>query len=117
MLEVYRTAIREIGGISDIYGVKETAVQSFKELWCGDHLGRQVQVIPGSSKPGWVNVKAWKGSSDFDSLQMTVFINGLIQEAEGLGIGTVSDKEVERMLNGWQKASFKKKENATSAEV
>lgn len=117
VLEVYRNAIREIGGISDIYGVKETAVEAFKELWCGDHLGRQVQVIPGSSKPGWVNVKAWKGSSDFDSLQMTVFINGLIQEAEGLGIGTVSDKEVERMLNGWQKASFKKKENATSAEV
>lgn len=114
--EVYRNAIREIGGISDIYGVKEVALESFKELWIGDHLGRQVEVIPGSSKQGWLNVRAYKGSSDFDSLQMNVFISNLIQEAESEGISTVSDKEVERMLTGWQKASCKKTGNATSAE-
>ena len=68
-------------------------------------------------KPGWLNVKAWKGSSDFDSVQMSMLINSLIQDAENNGIPTVSDKEVERMLNGWQKASFKKKESATSAEL
>lgn len=115
--EVYRNAIREIGGISDIYGVKEAAVEAFTDLWIGDHLGRQVQVIPGSSKPGWVNVKAWKGSSDFDVQQMNVFINNLIQEAENQGVPTISDKEVERMLNGWQKALYKKKENASSVEA
>lgn len=114
--EVYRNAITEIGGISDIYGVKEVALESFKELFIGNHLGRQVEVIPGSSKPGWVNVRAWKGSSDFDVQQMNVFINNLIQEAENQGVPTVSDKEVERMINGWQKASSKKTVNASSAE-
>ena len=114
--EVYRNAIREIGGISDIYGVKETALEAFKELWIGDHLGRQVEVIPDSGKQGWLNVRAYKGSSDFDSLQMNVFISNLIQEAESQGVPTVSDKEVERMLTGWQKASCKKTGNATSVE-
>ena len=99
--EVYRNAIREIGGISEIYGVKETALDSFRELWIGDHLGRQVQVIPGSAKPGWVNVRAWKGSSDFDGLQMSVLINGLIQDAEALGIHTYPEKDINKMLNGW----------------
>lgn len=114
--EVYQNAIREIGGISEIYGVRENAVSTFNELWCGDHLGRQTVVIPGSSKPGWVNIRAWKGSSDFDSAQMARFIDSLIQDAEALGIPTVPDKDVERMLTGWQKASYKSKENASSAE-
>ena len=114
--EVYRNSIREIGGISEVYGVKEAALEAFKELWVGDHLGRQVEVIPGSSKPGWVNVRAYKGTSDFDCQQMNVFINNLVQDAESLGIGTVSDQEVERMINGWQKASSKKTVNASSAE-
>ena len=99
--EVYRNAIREIGGVWEIYGVREDAVESFTELWCKDHLGRQVQVIPGSSKPGWSNVRAWKGSSDFDSAQMSRFIDSLIQDAEAIGIPTVTPKEYEEMLGRW----------------
>ena len=96
--EVYRNAIREIGGIAELYGVKETAYETFCQIWTQDHLGRQVEIIPGSAKPGWLNVKAWKGSSDFDSAQMARFIDSLIQDAESLGIPTVPDKEVERMV-------------------
>lgn len=101
--EVYRNAIREIGGVSDFYGMKEAAYESFCEIWTKDHLGRQVEIIPGSAKPGWINVRAWKGSSDFDSAQMARLIDSLIQEAEQQGIPTVPDKEVERMVSRWGK--------------
>jgi hypothetical protein len=101
--EVYRNAIREIGGIADYYGMKETAYETFCEIWTHGHLGRQVEIIPGSPKPGWINVKAWKGSSDFDSAQMARFIDSLIQDAESLGIPTVPDEEVERMVSRWGK--------------
>ena len=101
--EVYREAIREIGGVSDFYGMKEAAYESFCEIWTKDHLGRQVEIIPGSAKPGWINVRAWKGSSDFDSAQMARLIDSLIQEAEQQGIPTVPDKEVERMVGRWGK--------------
>jgi hypothetical protein len=74
-----------------------------------------VEIIPGSSKPGWINVKAWKGSSDFDSVQMARLIDSLIQEAEQQGIPTVSDKEAERMLSQWGKASCSKTSPAISA--
>ena len=101
--EVYRNAIREIGGVSDYYGMRETAYESFCEIWTKGHLGRQVEIIPGSAKPGWINVRAWKGSSDFDSSQMARLIDSLIQDAESLGIATVPDKEVERMVSQWGK--------------
>ena len=107
--EVYQNAIREIGGISDYYGVREEALDAFTELWNGDHLGRQVIVIPGSTKPGWVNVRAFKGSSDFDTAQMSRFLDSLIQDAENLGIPTITDKEFERMVGQWGKnPSFRK---------
>ena len=113
--QVYRTAIKEIGGVSDYYGMKEEAYEAFCEIWTAGHLGRQVEIIPGSSKPGWINVRAWKGSSDFDSAQMARLIDSLIQEAESQGIPTVPDQEVERMLGQWQKASSRKEKSATSA--
>lgn len=99
--KVYRHAIKEIGGISDLYGVKEEAFESFKELWCKGHLGRQVEIVPGSQKPGWINVRAWKGSSDFDTQQMSRLIDSLIQDAESLGIPTITEKEYQRMLGKW----------------
>jgi len=101
--EVYQNAIREIGGVSEYYGMKEVAYESFCEIWTKDHLGRQVEIIPGSAKPGWINVRAWKGSSDFDSAQMARLIDSLIQDAEAQGIPTVPDEEVERMVSRWGK--------------
>ena len=101
--EVYQNAIREIGGVSEYYGMREAAFESFCEIWTKDHLGRQVEIIPGSTKPGWINVRAWKGSSDFDSSQMARLIDSLIQDAEAQGIPTVPDEEVERMVSRWGK--------------
>ena len=119
--EVYRNAVREIGGISDYYGIRETAYDSFCEIWTAGHLGRQVEIIPGSAKPGWINVRAWKGSSDFDSAQMARLIDLLVQEAEQQGIPTVTDKEIERMVSRWgkpAKASFSQAiPDASSAAV
>ena len=116
--EVYKNAIREIGGIANYYGVKEEAFEDFCAIWKGDHLGRQVAIIPGSTKEGWLRVKAWKGSSDFDSAQMARFIDSLIQDAEALGIPTIPDKDVERMVAQWGKSQSSSKANpaASSAE-
>ena len=100
---VYRNAIREIGGISYFYGMKEEAFEAFCRIWMAGHEGRQVKIIPGSSRPGWVNVQAWMGSSDFDSAQMARFIDSLIQDAEALGIPTISDDDRERMVDQWGK--------------
>ena len=107
--DVYKHAIREIGGVSDYYGMKEEAYEAFCEIWTKSHLGRQVEIIPGSAKPGWINVRAWKGSSDFDSSQMARLIDSLIQEAESQGIPTVTENEVERMVSQWGKGPSSRK--------
>lgn len=101
--DVYRSAIREIGGVSTLLGMKDDAVPVFTENWQRGHLGRQVEIIPGSSKPGWSNVRVFYGSSEFDSVQMARLIDSLIQDAESLGIPTISDDEATKLIDKWKK--------------
>lgn len=115
--EVYREAIKDMGGVSDYYGMKEAAYEDFCEMWCRGHLGRQVEIIPGSTRPGWINVRAWKGSSDFDSKQMAALIDNLIMDAEDQGIPTITEQQVERMIFRWEKRASSSMINpAISAE-
>lgn len=95
--DIYRRAIREIGGVSTMVGMKDEAIPVFRAGWEKGHLGRQVEIIPGSTRPGWSNVKIFFGSSEFDSDQMSRLIDILIQDAEALGIPTITDKEAERL--------------------
>lgn len=102
--KVYLDAIRDVGGVYTIVGMKTEAVETFRQSWTAQHLGRMVEIIDGSTKEGWSNVRIYYGSSDYDTAQMSRLINILIQQAESLGIPTLTDKDVERMLGNYQKA-------------
>ena len=101
--EVYRNAIRDIGGVSAYVGVKNEALERFKRSWEANHLGRQVEVIPGSNKDGWQNVRVYFGSSEFDTAQMSRLIDSLIQDCNALGIPTMTQAEIDRSLAVWAK--------------
>ena len=45
--------------------------------------------------------KVYKGSSEFDTREMSIFIDGIVSEAEGLGIQTMTPNEVERLKSLW----------------
>jgi hypothetical protein len=45
----------------------------------------------------FTHYKIFKGSSEFNTLEMKIFIDGIIQEATQLEIPTLTDKEIESM--------------------
>ena len=45
--------------------------------------------------------KIYKGSSEYDTKEMSILLNGVVQEAKNLGIKTKDDIEVERLLEEW----------------
>lgn len=96
--KIYRDALKDVGGISTMVGMKDEAIPVFRDGWEKGHLGRQVEIIPGSTRPGWSNVKIFFGSSEFDTEQMSRLIDNLIQDAESLGIPTITEKERERLF-------------------
>ena len=99
--EVYRQAIREIGGVSEVVCVIDRAVDRLREGWERNGIGWQTETMP-SKIPGCTNVWLYYGSSVYDTAQMSRLIDSLVQDAEALGIPTITPKEAERLLNNWK---------------
>ena len=49
----------------------------------------------------FTHYKIFKGSSEYDTKEMSVLIDGVIQEAENLGIPTLTKEEIEKMRLIW----------------
>lgn len=94
---VYRQAIREIGGVSDIICVKNEAVASLRRGWEHNGLGWPTDVLPSKIK-GCTNVVLYYGSSTYDTKQMSDLIEHLVSEAKSLGIETLTPEELSRMI-------------------
>ena len=109
--DVYRHAIKEIGGVSDTICVKDKAVDRLREGWEKNGIGWQTDTMK-SKLEGCTNVILYYGSSVYDSKQMGQLIDSLIQEAEGLGIPTITDEQAQQMLGKWEK----KREQVDHAE-
>ena len=98
--EVYRQAIREIGGVSETVCVVEKAADRLCEGWQKNGIGWQAERMP-SKLPGCVNVVLYYGSSTYDTAQMSRLLDLLIQEAEQQGIPTLRD-ESDALLGKWK---------------
>lgn len=45
----------------------------------------------------FTHYKVYKGSSEFDTKEMTIFLDGVIQEAQALGIQTITPDELAKL--------------------
>ena len=98
---VYRQALKEVGGISDLICIKEEAYPRLKKGWESKGLGWQCIQSPSKFR-GCVNATLIYGSSVFDTAQMSRFIDSLVQDAQALGIDTLSDRERSLLLEAWE---------------
>lgn len=105
--EVYRNAIKEIGGVSDTICVMDKAVDRLREGWEKNGIGWQTDTMK-SKVEGCTNVVLYYGSSTYDSKQMAQLIDSLVQDAEALGIPTLPDFTVKKKLEHWNKAQTAK---------
>lgn len=47
--------------------------------------------------------RVWVGSSDYNTEEMSVFINGIVDEAQDLGIDTRTPNEIAEMMSLWER--------------
>ena len=100
-IEVYRQALQNIGGVSDLVCVSQNAFNRLKTGW--EHKGLGWQCIGEPSKlPGCINATLIYGSSVFDTAQMSRLIDSLVQDAEALGIETLTDRERSLLIEQWE---------------
>ena len=101
-INVYRKAISEVGQF-EILPLKNEAVQTFIDAWSKRGIGWLCQSIGESKFRGFTNVVAYYGSSIYDTKSMSKLINWLVEEARGLGIKTLEDIEIEKLIEEWDK--------------
>lgn len=99
--EVYRSAIKEIGGNCDTVCVQDKAVNSLREGWERNGIGWQTDKFP-SKIDGCTNVVLYYGSSTYDVAQMSRLINIILQECRQLCIETKSNEEIDSLLTSWR---------------
>ena len=99
--EVYRSAIKEIGGNYDVVCAQDKAVEALRESWQKNGIGWITDTMP-SKIEGCTNVVVYYGSSSYDTHQMSRLINILVQDCEQLGIEVKSQEELDSLLNSWK---------------
>ena len=61
---------------------------------CGTKLENGIEVV---------FYKVFRGSHTYDTKEMSILIDGTVQEAKDLGIETIPPAELERMVNKWRR--------------
>ena len=95
--DVYRAAIRDIGGVSNIVTMPSTAVEAFRLGWSTNGIGWQTEVV-GKDTDGCATVIIYYGSSTYNTQQMSQLIDILIEECKEQGIETMTPEELERLI-------------------
>lgn len=96
--EIYKDAISQIGTFEPMI-VEEKAFENFKRIWEKQGLGFLVQ--EATRKDKCVKVYCYYGSSTYDSKEMSLLIDLIVQEAKQLGLETKNRNEIDSLLKQW----------------
>jgi hypothetical protein len=50
----------------------------------------------------FTHYRIFKGSSEYNTKEMSILIDGIVQEAEQLGIATITDKQINELKASWK---------------
>lgn len=85
-------------GVVETYSIKKEAFESAKRLF--DYF----KILGESTANGtvFVHVRAGVGTHLYDTKEMATFIDGVVQEAQQLGIETKTPNEIAELMSLWE---------------
>ena len=96
--EIYREAIRDVGGNYEVTPIRDDALEKWRSIWQGNGLGWVCEEIGPSKLPGYTNVRNFYGSSAYDTAQMSRLIEIIVAECKAQGIETMTPDELARLM-------------------
>lgn len=98
--DVYKNAILDIGTFEPMI-IEEKAFENFQRIWSRQGLGFLIQEV--SKKDKCVKVHCYYGSSTYDTKEMSLLIELLVDLAKSLNIETKPKEEIDSLLKEWDK--------------
>lgn len=99
-VNVYKAAIRDVG-VYELMYMPICAVDRFIDTWNAKGEGWQAELLEAEYQ-GLSCVKAFYGSSTYNTNEMTRLIDWAIDEAEELGIETLTPDQKNLLLQEWE---------------
>jgi hypothetical protein len=90
---VYKKAIRDVGQF-EIIPIRNDAAERWIEIWRGKGLGWFAEVMDDSKLKGYKKVITYYGSSVYDSREMSVLVDYIVQECKDQEIETLPEHEL-----------------------
>lgn len=98
-IEVYRKHILEAGSYTEL-GMPEEAMEKFSRMWGNNGLGWFCK--KSTNQYGEVILRAYHGSSTYDTKEMTRLLDSVIQDCKEQKIETMTPKELDSLLKSWE---------------
>ena len=95
--EVYRSAITEVGKFIEMSFSSRQDMDDFVRWWTDKGIGWIVEIVDREL----MIVHAYIGSSQYDTQQMNVLIENIVESARELDISTKSDEEIDALVRSW----------------
>lgn len=105
--EVYLSCIREIGDNFQIVPIREDAVHKWAQIWAAHGSGWIIEDLGECRNiPGYHYIQCFYGSSVYDTRQMSLLIDMIIQECKQQEIETLTPDEIAQMKARWEDAQY-----------
>lgn len=102
---VYRDHVKA-AGVCEYLVVPEKGVDTFLNAWSEHGTGWFAEVVDfavGKEMDRCKKICVYYGSSTYDTVEMSRLLESVIQEAENLGIDTLTDRERSLLIQEWKK--------------
>lgn len=97
--DVYKEAIRQRGIYKD-YEINEEDVKGLDKTWSEFGLGWFTEKVDNASD-NKIILRCYYGTSSYNSAQLGMVINYLTEEANDLGLTTLSTRKKNELINNW----------------
>lgn len=97
--QIYKDAISQVGTFEPMI-IEEKAYDNFKRIWEKQGLGFIVQEVTRKDK--CIKVHCYYGSSTYDTKEMSLLIEIIVDLAKSLDIETKPKEEIESLLRSWK---------------
>lgn len=97
-LEVYRDAISHVGVFDVMQFTSDEAMQRFKTKWMANGDGWLTKTLDAEKRV----LMVYYGSSRYDTKEMSVLIDYLVDEAKSMGIEYLTEAEIDLIKREWK---------------
>ena len=100
--QLYREAIRDVGGNYEIMPVRNEALDKWVQVWTSRGTGWLCENMGPSKIKGYTNTMCFYGSSVYDTTQMSRLIAVIVAECKAAGVETMTPEELARLVEEGQ---------------